>query len=130
MTRWTQADVDRIQTGISMPAAKLQKYRNQPQVVDGIRFASKAEARRYGDLCLLEKAGEIINLALQPRYDFVIAGVYVGHYTADFSYFTGRPDFQIFVVEDVKSKATMTEAYGLRRKLMHAIHGIRIMEVS
>lgn len=38
------------------------KYHAKPTTVDGIRFASKAEARRYSELRLLEKAGEIKNL--------------------------------------------------------------------
>lgn len=35
---------------------KPSKYRNQPTEINGIRFASKKEARRYQDLKLLERA--------------------------------------------------------------------------
>ena len=38
------------------PIPKTLKYRNEPTSVDGIRFASKKEAWRYGELKLLEKA--------------------------------------------------------------------------
>ncbi len=44
----------------------MTKYRAQPTIVDGIRFHSKGEARRYQELRLLERAGEITNLELQP----------------------------------------------------------------
>jgi len=36
----------------------VSKYRNIPTVVDGLRFASKAESRRYQELCLLQRARE------------------------------------------------------------------------
>lgn len=44
------------------------KYRNQIVEIDGIRFASKLEARRYQELKLLERAGEIRDLITQPKY--------------------------------------------------------------
>ena len=49
-------------------ARQRPKYRAVPTVIDGIRFASKAEARRYGELRLLEQAGEIRDLVRQPRF--------------------------------------------------------------
>jgi hypothetical protein len=45
----------------------VSKYHAQPTVVDGIRFASKAEARRYGELMLLMKARVIWGLTLPGR---------------------------------------------------------------
>ena len=44
------------------------KYRNKPTHVDGIRFASGREAGRYGELKLLERAGLISELELQPKF--------------------------------------------------------------
>lgn len=81
---------------LALPALpkKRNKFRNVPTVVDGIRFASKAEARRYGELKLLEKAGKIADLELQPRFLLIAGVVYVG----DFAY---REDGKR-VVEDVK----------------------------
>lgn len=70
------------------------KYRAVPTVVNGIRFASKAEARRYQGLLLMEKAGKISGLQLQPSFKFH-CGV---SYRADFAYEeNGLP-----IVEDVK----------------------------
>ena len=44
------------------------KYGNTKVKVDGITFDSKAEARRYGELKLLERAGEITSMELQPTF--------------------------------------------------------------
>jgi len=44
------------------------KYHNQPVTIDGIRFASKREGKRYSELKLLEQAGSITDLKLQPRF--------------------------------------------------------------
>ena len=44
------------------------KYRAIAAEVDGVRFHSKAEAKRYGELKLLLRAGSIRNLELQPEF--------------------------------------------------------------
>lgn len=105
----------------------MSKYRAIPTEVDGVRFASKAEARRYGQLKLLQASGEIRDLALQPRYPLAVKGQKVATYIADFAYtdrLTGK-----FIVEDVKSAPTATPLYKLKKKLVKAIYGIDIMEV-
>ena len=43
------------------------KYHNKKVTIDGITFDSKKEARRYQELKLLERAGEIQNLELQKK---------------------------------------------------------------
>ena len=53
---------------------KPRKYRNVPTVVDGIRFDSKAEARRWGELKLLERAGSISSLERQVAIE--LPGIY------------------------------------------------------
>ena len=102
------------------------KYRNEPTEVDGHRFDSLAEARRYMDLKRLQDAGEISQLRLQPRYPIVINGIPVCVYVADFSYIGSTG----VVVEDVKSAGSRTPAYRLKNKLMRAVHGIDITEVE
>jgi hypothetical protein len=105
--------------------------------VDGRWFASKKEAARFRWLQTLEAAGMIGRLELQPRFPLHIMEIWrsqvpivvttIGHYTADFQYVdltTGE-----IVIEDVKSSATTTEAYRLRKRLAEAIHGIAIREV-
>ena len=115
---------------------KPRKYRNQPVEVDGIKFASKREAARYGELKLMEKAGEIEGLRCHPSYDLEVNGEKIGTYTADFEYFEeiqkpkGIMNLFRLVVEDVKNPAT-AKAKEFRRtlKLMKAIHGIEVRVV-
>ncbi len=44
------------------------KYKNKKVEVDGIVFDSKKEAKRYQELLLLEKAGEITDLQRQVKF--------------------------------------------------------------
>ncbi len=101
------------------------KYGNTKTVVDGITFASKAEAKRYGELKLLERAGEIRNLELQPKFALVgLGATKVCSYRADFSYrYTNGP----LVVEDVKGMKT--PVYRLKAKLFRDNFGFSITEV-
>lgn len=83
-------------------------------VIDGITFASKKEAERYKILSLLESQGRIDNLRLQPRIPLMVNGVKIGHYVADFQYdLSGKQ-----VIEDVKSKATRTPVYKIKKKIL------------
>ena len=74
--------------------------------VDGWRFASKLEAARYGELKLLQAAGKITHLRLQPRFELLPALIVKGEklrkveYVADFSY---TEDGKL-VVEEVKGR--------------------------
>lgn len=46
----------------------MNKYRNKKTQVDMYVFDSIAESKRYKELALLQRAGEIQNLELQPRF--------------------------------------------------------------
>lgn len=46
----------------------MAKYNNRKVTIDGIKFDSQGEARRYQELKLLQKAGEISELELQPKF--------------------------------------------------------------
>ena len=50
----------------------MNKYRNKKVIVDDYIFDSIQESRRYKELKLLLKAGEISNLELQPRFYYKI----------------------------------------------------------
>jgi hypothetical protein len=105
------------------------KYHNQPVVIDGQKFDSKAEGERYKQLKLLAQAGEITSLTLQPRYALAINGTNCGFYQADFRYVDERSG--PVVVEDVKSPATAANAvFRLKSKLVRALYGIEITEVA
>lgn len=92
--------------------------------VDGITFASKKEASRYGELKLLVRAGEIRELSLQPRFPLRVEGKLVCTYVADFLYETKLGET---VVED--AKGMRTPAYIIKSKLFEALHGFPITEV-
>lgn len=74
----------------------MNKYRNKKVIVDGEEFDSKKEGNRYKELRLLERAGEISNLELQPR--FLLQDKFKKNgktyrkieYVADFMYCQGR----------------------------------------
>lgn len=105
--------------------ATPRKYFNMPTVVDGYKFASKKEAKRYGELKLLQRVGKIRNLVLQPKYPITVNKMRVCTYVGDFLYdevATGLP-----VLEDVKGVRTWV--YKLKKALLWAVWGIRIVEI-
>lgn len=84
----------------------MNKYRNKKTIIDGIQFDSKKEAKVYQQYKLLERAGEIKDLKLQPRYELQPSFKKNGKtyrridYFADLSYFDVKNDK--LVVCDVK----------------------------
>jgi hypothetical protein len=106
-----------------VPRGSLSKYHNRKTEIDGILFDSRREANRYLELRLLEKAGEITNLELQPRFRMDVNGMHVCDYIADFRYQEGEKT----MVQDVKG--VRTDVYRIKRKLLKAIHGIDVVEV-
>lgn len=95
---------------------KRHKYNAQRTEVDGIMFDSKAEALYYQELLLLKRAGEVIDIQLQPR--FILQDSFTKNgkkypkveYVADFlvTYGDGRQE-----VIDVKG--FKTPVYKLKR---------------
>ena len=107
---------------------KPRRYRNEPCEMDGLKFDSRKEMRRYQTLSLLLAAGEITDLYIHPRFDLLsVRGTVIGHFTPDFEYHDAN---NRVVIEDVKSPATRKEtAYRLRKKLFESQYGIEITEV-
>lgn len=98
-------------------------------------YDSRKEADRASTLKLLQRAGRISGLEEQVPYVLIPYqrdqnGKLLEReckYIADFVYkdeATGE-----WVVEDVKSPATKTKEYRIKKKLMLWVHGIRIREV-
>ena len=120
---------------ILMQQARETKYRSQKITVDGITFDSVKEANRYQELRMLERAGEIRDL--QRQVPFVVIPTQRDEngkliekevrYVADFTYIEKGKLTR--TVEDVKSEATRTREYIIKRKLMLYRNGIRIREV-
>jgi hypothetical protein len=128
---------------------KRTKYQAIKTKVDGIEFDSRKEARRYRELLLLQRAGEIQKLRTQEKfvlipsqYETVETGEYyqLGSkkgipktkevcvekavvYVADFTYMENGK----LVVED--TKGFKTKDYIIKRKLMLKEYGIKIREV-
>jgi hypothetical protein len=104
------------------------KYHAKPRTVDGVRFASIRESRRYQDLRLLEKAGEIHDLELQPKFPLYVCRRQNGElhqvctYIADFRYREGPQG--ILVVED--SKGIQTQVFRLKRKMFESQYGLTL----
>jgi hypothetical protein len=89
-------------------------------------FDSTGEYTRYVELTRLENSGQIYELHRQVDYPLVVNARVICHYVADFVYRDIETDD--IVVEDFKSRPTMTPVYRLKKKLMKAIHGIEIKE--
>lgn len=119
----------------------MSKYRSRKITRDGITFDSIKEYRRFCELSLLEKAGQITQLERQAKFVLIPVqrepdtigkrgGVKQGKlierecaYIADFAYMKNGE----YVVED--TKGFRTKDYIIKRKLMLYIHGIRIKEI-
>lgn len=99
------------------------KYNAIKTEVDGIKFDSKAEAEYYANLKLLERAGIIHDLKLQPRFLLQDGFTYHGHkerkieYVADFEYTMNGER----IVVDVKG--LKTQVYRIKRKLFLKQYG-------
>lgn len=120
---------------------KNNKYSNQKVTIDGETFDSKKEAKRYCELKLLERAGEIRHLRRQEKF-LLIPSQYEEVvdakgkpkqkcierecvYIADFVYQDSRTGK--LVVED--TKGVRTKEYIIKRKLMLKEYGIKISEI-
>ena len=103
---------------------RRKKYGNVRTRIDGFTFDSKLEAKRYGELKLLQKAGEIRDLEVHPRFPLHVNGVPICTYVADFSYHDPRGTLH---VED--SKGVITAVYRIKKKLMAVVWGIDVVEI-
>lgn len=130
------------------------KLHAEKAVVDNIIFDSKREAKRYCELKLLLKAGEISHLELQkefillpPQYDkptgFYQKGEKKGQpkqgkllergvsYFADFCYIDTKTND--YIVEDTKGYRDPSSSeyakFVLKRKMLLYFYGIKIREI-
>lgn len=135
----SQAELQKLQ-GRGVPRLKADqhakresgKFGNHAIAVDGQKFDSKAEYRRWGALLVLLRAGEIHDLKRQVPFELVPSQKKPSggteraiSYVADFVY-RGRAG--VLVVEDVKGMRT--KDYVMKRKLMLWKHRIEIREVQ
>lgn len=105
--------------------AKPSKYRNRRVTVDGIKFDSVREAKRWQELAHLQRAGVINGLKRQVRVPLIVNDVLVCTYVADFTY-TSENGQKVY--EDAKGYST--REYKTKAKLFAALHpGLQITEV-
>ena len=135
---WTQWAKTQTATAKVQTRPSTNKYQARSVRVDGILFDSQREAARYQELKLLVQADLIADLEVHPGFPLQVMALHeegppwtvhtVGMFHADFRYRNLRTDNVI--VEDVKSKPTKTEAYQLRKKIVEAVHGVTIVEIT
>lgn len=118
---------------VRIRSLKRQKYGNIRVKDDGYTFDSKREHKRYCELRMLARAGKIKHLQVHTRFPIKVNEQLICTYEADFSYYetqdgTIKTPYQ-FVVEDVKSPATRTPLYELKKKLMKAVHNVTVEEI-
>lgn len=121
-------------------ATKIQPHklgRGKRVKIDGYSFPSKKEADRYGELKLLQEAGEIYMLEVHPHWPIDINGVHICEVWLDSSYYDKDGKF---IVEDVKKTrrgkdgkikfTTNTDKSKLKQKLLFACYGISVTIVD
>lgn len=83
--KWKEAGTTRTHLMPGKDIVRKSKYRNKKTEADGLIFDSQKEARRWGDLKIMERAGEIIDLKRQVQYALEINGQLICSYKADFT---------------------------------------------
>lgn len=112
----------------------MNKFGAKKTEVAGLKFDSKAEARRYGQLIMLERAGHIAGITRQVPFELAKSVRLAGstrakpalRYFADFVYSDVRTG-QI-VVEDVKG--VITPLFRVKQHLMKSVHDIDVRVVT
>lgn len=135
--RYQRQAMDKLrQKAGQLPQERRSKYGAQEASRGKLRFDSQKEARRFDELCLEQAAGTIRDLRLQVEFTLQPAyttptgeRVRAVRYLADFTYYRFDGSAWQYVVEDVKSRATRTETYRIKRKLMAERLGLTITEV-
>lgn len=106
----------------------LSKYRNVQTEYGGQKFMSKKEAEYAMQLDWQRKAtsprDRVVEWVPQVPFQVILNGVKICKYIADFkvTYADGR-------VEIVDVKGVRTDVYRLKKKLVEAQYGIKIIEV-
>lgn len=124
-----------------MKSQKKNKYGNSKVIIDGIKFDSELEGKRYKQLKLLERAGEIKDLQLQVPYilqesyrkydskEHKWKTIQAIKYVADFVYFDIRKGKVI--VEDTKSEPTKTAVFKIKKKIFeYKYQNLELTEVT
>jgi len=117
----TRSPCGRLNKHLHQDRPKQNKFHNKKVEIDGFTFDSLKESRRYISLKTLQTIGTIKNLHVHIPFRLSVAT-----YICDFVYENSDGDI---IVEDVKSKATRTAAYRLKKKMLLQELNIEIEEV-
>jgi len=94
---------------------KRNKYGAIKTKVDGITFDSKLEAKRYGELKLMEKAGLVQSVTPHQRFELRTgSGRIVGKYEVDFYYVRNDNGIWKQVYEDCKGVIPALSAWKIK----------------
>lgn len=126
MPRWSAADLAHVAAKgrVLIDVPVRQKYGNQPCLVDGLAFDSKLEAKRYEELKLLQRAGQIQGLEFHVHWPLHVGELTLGYYESDFSYYENGQQ----VIEDCKGVST--PLYRWKKKHVFAQYHIEIREIK
>lgn len=102
---------------------KRSKYRSTPVTIDGIVFASKHEGRVYEELKIMQRVGEVKAFRRQIPFVVKINDKDMCKYYCDF-----LVQFADGHVEVWDAKGYRTKEYRLKKKLVEAQHGVKIIE--
>lgn len=114
--------------GCQIAARRRSKYNAKPQAVGNLNFDSKREAKRWFELQIRLRKGEISKLERQVTYVLAPSVKIEGEkrarpalrYKADFRYVEGGQT----IVSDAKGYADT--AFRIRQHLMKSVHGIDV----
>ncbi len=136
MARWSAQDLARVagnlREHVQHPLAPVnapvesrpQTFGTKPVSFEGYQFDSQLEAKRYGELKLLQKAGAISKLEIHRRWGLHVNNIKIGEYEADFTYLEGNQ----VVIED--TKGVSTPLYRWKKKHVLAEYNIEIREIK
>lgn len=124
--RMTTADYRQLMAQGPAPVpGRSGKYNAKKCEYQGIIFDSLGEMKRYKELEILVRVGEISDLQRQITHRIVVNDVLICKYKSDFEYVTKSGDH---IVEDFKG--FRTPEYKIKRNLMLAVNGISILETG
>jgi len=107
---------------------KRNKYNAKKVELDGYVFDSQKEAKYYGNLKAMVKAGLVDRFDVHPQYKLEVNGELIATYKPDFIVWYKNHAARVF---DVKSPPTAKKRdFVLIKKLMKAIHGVEVEVIT
>jgi len=121
--------------GNTFVPVKKSKYGNTKTVIDNITFDSKKEAAYYNTLKLLKRAGEVLQIDLQPEFPYnmycTVPGINDGSrvYAKQYKYIADfRVTYKDGHIEIIDVKGMRTNEYRRKKKIIEALYGFQIIE--